>query len=95
MGRVTTGMPGRDGDDLVAQFIEFQRTGRGLGEIWPQLQPPVAEFARRNLRKLGVWVRAGDGAVGDVESQTVERLMRLSKAGVGGQFDPLKAGERA
>jgi len=91
MKDTTTGMHGQGGDDLVARFVEFQRTGHGFGDLWAGLEPLVTEFARRKLRKLGVWVRAGDGAVGDVTGQTVERLMRLSADGARGRFDPLKA----
>lgn len=91
MQGVTTDMHGQDGDDLVTQFVEFQRTGKGFGDLWPGLEPLVKDFARRKLRALGVWVRAGDGAVGDVTGQTVERLLRLSAEGARGRFDPLKA----
>jgi RNA polymerase sigma factor (sigma-70 family) len=78
-------------DDTVAKFLIFQQTGLGFDELWGDLQPIVAEFSRRTLRKLGVRVRTGDGAVGDVESQTVVRLLNLSAAGARGRFDPLKA----
>jgi len=66
MPHTTTGMHGQGGDDLVTRFVAFQRTGKGFGDLWPGLEPLVTEFARRKLRTLGVWVRAGDGAVGDV-----------------------------
>lgn len=79
------------GDDTVAKFLTFQQTGLGFDELWGDLQPIIAEFARRTLRKLGVRVRAGDGAVGDVEGQTVVRLLKLPAAGARGRFDPLKA----
>lgn len=79
------------GHDVVAKFMEFQRTGAGFDAVWTDIHPTVADFARRNLRKLGVRARAGDAAEGDVVSATVIRLMGLSAPGAGGRFDPARA----
>ncbi len=82
---------GSAGSDTVEKFVEFQRTGVGFDAVWADLHPIVTEFAGRNLRKLGVRVRAGDGSVGDVEGQTVACLMGLAAEGARGRFDPAKA----
>lgn len=78
------------GDDVVGKLVHFQRTGAGFDDVWTDVQPIIAEFARRNLRKRGVRFHAIDDAVDDVVNSTAERLMRLALPDAGGRFDPAR-----
>jgi len=80
-------------DDLVAGFVRFQQTNVGFDGIWEAgLGELVAEFAKRNLRKLGVQVSRDGSCVGEVTGMTMERLMNLAKY-TRGRFDPEKASQ--
>jgi RNA polymerase sigma factor (sigma-70 family) len=80
-----------DGNRLVENFLEFQRTGQGFNELWPNLHAHVTEMAEYHLRKFGVRVAADDGSVAAVEGETTIRLMSLAAEGAKGRFDPNKA----
>lgn len=77
------------GQVAVAALLHYQQTGQGFDRFWTEAGPMVAEFARRNLRKLGVRVRGSDedGPVGEVVNCTVQKLLELSRPGAGGRFD--------
>jgi RNA polymerase sigma factor (sigma-70 family) len=77
----------------VAKLVAYQSTGEGFDDVWAEIAPIVDDFARRSLRKLGVtaWNGDDDWAVGDVVSQTAERLLGLAAPDAGGRFDPAKA----
>ena len=80
---------GKAGQGAVEALLHFQQTGQGFDRFWNEAGPLVAEFARRNLRKLGVRVRcsAGEGPVGEVVNCTVQKLLELGLPGAGGRFD--------
>lgn len=80
------------GDDVVGKLVSFQETGEGFDGLWIDLHPIVAEFSRRNLRKLGVRLgaRNDEGPVAEVVNETFITLCRLSNPAAGGRFDPAK-----
>lgn len=80
------------GADTVAKLVDFQQTGAGFDLLWADIHPIVAEFARRNLVKIGVRLRWGDadGPVGEVVNETCLTLQGLSAPGAGGRFRPEK-----
>ena len=79
--------------NVVDSLVRFQESGQGFEEVWAEIGPIVAEFARRCLRKLGVQRPDGndDWAADDVVSQTAVRLMGLAAPNAGGRFNPAKA----
>lgn len=79
--------------NVVDSLVRFQESGQGFEEVWAEIGPIVAEFARRCLRKLGVQRPDGndDWAVDDVVSQTAVRLMGLAAPNAGGRFNPARA----
>jgi hypothetical protein len=73
--------------NVVDSLVRFQESGNGFEEVWAEIGPIVAEFARRCLRKLGVQRPDGndDWAMADVVSQTAVRLMGLAAPNAGGK----------
>jgi RNA polymerase sigma factor (sigma-70 family) len=82
--------------NLVERFLKFQTSGEGFDGVWTELGPICKQFARQNLRKLGVCSKFGidPWAVDDVVSQTLERLLGLARPKSKGRFKPSKAKER-
>lgn len=79
--------------NVAESLVRFQETGKGFEEVWAGIGPIVRDFARLNLRKLGVRRPSGDDdwAVEDVVGQTVLKLMGLAAPDAKGRFDPKKA----
>jgi len=78
---------------LVAEFVEFQNTGKGFDRVWVGIGPIVEQFAGQCLAKLGVLNRyeVDPWAKDDVVSETALKLRKLGQPAAKGRFDASRA----